>query len=260
MVQDPGVLVRPMDQILHSVRSRVAVEFPLLHPPVKTLYCDSENEKINEISTAFSPSEKLLPSNETWGQGTLWKWNSKPTGELTCPRFSISTPTNLEELLSRSAMFGELTGFVRYKQFYWSLHRVMSVDQSYPSVNHNLASDWLLHMFRASITIMPRAIPELWICRNTYLLGESYTCSARLILWRTNKQIKQASNVFQLNLFSQSLLSDNKPRKGSKIIYTTYIRTRTLVDSPEVNVWSRSVVGYLIFLYFPFQTGTRFAL
>lgn len=60
LVQDPEVLAKPMDQILHWFRPRVAVEFPPLPPPAKMPCCGSENEMINEILTGFQDSEKLL--------------------------------------------------------------------------------------------------------------------------------------------------------------------------------------------------------
>ena len=60
LAQDPEVLAKPKDQILHWSRTRVAVEFPPLRLPAKIPCFGSENKTINEILTEFQDSEKHM--------------------------------------------------------------------------------------------------------------------------------------------------------------------------------------------------------
>ena len=117
LVQDPEVLAMPMGQILHWFRPGVAVEFPPLPPPPNMPCCGSESEMINEILTEFQDSEKLLKVITFLTPDQPCMWNLTPTGIFPCPRFSISIPTNLEELVNRSAILGELSDFVWVRTF-----------------------------------------------------------------------------------------------------------------------------------------------
>lgn len=218
LAQDPEVLAKPKDQILHWSRPRVAVEFPPLRMPAKMPCFGSENKTINDILTEFQDSEKPLKLKKIKDQKKVCMWNLRPTGKLSCPRFSISRPTNLEELLCRSAILGELKWIVKCQNFYWSFQPTNNCEPITFEIRHDLAFDWSLWMIRAIDMIFPREKNLDFGFTGSWTSQSSYTCSVFV-----QNKLLFVSLSFRLNSIlesagSQAPFADNKPRKGKILL------------------------------------------